>query len=163
MKYTFNVSPNLRQSQSTKRIMLELTIALLGVYAFSLFYYQMEEGSEYTVQALILMATSLIVAFVTETIWALCKKQNVKTYLSTSFGWTTAMILTLMCPISITPYALGIATFFAICRQNSIWRIWTEYLQSGCFWTRCIVCQFCRCDNGYSDKRNTDDDYGKRI
>ncbi len=114
MKYTFNVSPNLRQSQSTKRIMLELTIALLGVYAFSLFYYQMEEGSEYTVQALILMATSLIVAFVTETIWALCKKQNVKTYLSTSFGWTTAMILTLMCPISITPYALGIATFFAI-------------------------------------------------
>ena len=31
-----------------------------------------------------------------------------------SFGWITAIILTLMCPISIRPYALGVSTFFAI-------------------------------------------------
>lgn len=114
MKFTFSASPNLRQKQSTKRIMLELTIALLVVYAFSLIYYQMQEGSEYMIQALILMATSLIVTLVTETLWAVFKKQNVKEYLTSSFGWVTAIILTLMCPISITPYALGISTFLAI-------------------------------------------------
>lgn len=31
-----------------------------------------------------------------------------------SFGWITAIILTLMCPVSIRPYALGVSTFFAI-------------------------------------------------
>lgn len=114
MKFTFSASPNLRQKQSTKRIMLELTIALLVVFAFSLIYYQMEEGSAHMIQALILMATSLVVTLVTETVWALFKKENVKTYLASSFGWVTAIILTLMCPLSITPYALGISTFFAI-------------------------------------------------
>ena len=55
MKFTFSVSPNLRQKQSTKRMMLELTIALLIVYAFSLFYYFKEFGSEYAIQALLMM------------------------------------------------------------------------------------------------------------
>lgn len=31
MKFTFNASPNLRQSQSTKQIMLELMLGLLVV------------------------------------------------------------------------------------------------------------------------------------
>lgn len=114
MKFTFNASPNLRQKQSTKRIMLELTVALAVVYAFSLFYYQMEYGNKYMVQGLILMATALIVTFVTETVWALITKQNVKKFIASSFGWVTAIILTLMCPIDIHPYALGVATFFSI-------------------------------------------------
>ena len=29
-------------------------------------------------------------------------------------GWITAIILTMMCTIDITPYALGVATFFSI-------------------------------------------------
>lgn len=114
MKFTFSASPNLRQKNSTKRIMLELTIALAVVYAFSLVYYQMEYGTTYLLQAVILMATSLIVTFVTETLWALMTKQNVKKFIASSFGWVTAIILTLMCPIDIQPYALGVATFFAI-------------------------------------------------
>lgn len=114
MKYIFNASPNLRQKQSTKRIMLELTIGLLVVYAFSLIYYQMEHGTAYLIQALVLMATALIVTFVTESVWALATKQKVMKFLTSSFGWVTAIILTLMCPITMTPYALGIATFLAI-------------------------------------------------
>jgi len=114
MKYTFSVSPNLRQKQSTKRMMLELTIALLIVYAFSLFYYFKEYGSEYAIQAILMMATSLIVALATEVVWALFKKENIKKYITSSFGWITAVILTLMCPIDTQLYALGIATFFAI-------------------------------------------------
>lgn len=114
MKFIFSASPNLRQKQSTKRIMLELTIGLLVVYAFSLIYYQMAHGTEYLIQALVLMATSLIVTVVTESVWALLTKQNVKKFLASSFGWVTAIILTLMCPVTMTPYALGIATFLAI-------------------------------------------------
>lgn len=114
MKFTFSASPNLRQKQSTKRIMLELTIALAVVYAFSLIYYQMAYGSKYMLQAILLMATSLVVTFVTEAAWAWITKQNIKKFIASSFGWVTAIILTLMCPIDIHPYALGVATFFAI-------------------------------------------------
>lgn len=114
MKFTFSASPNFRQKLSTTRMMWELTIALLIVYAFSLFYYATEYGSAYMVQALILMATSLVVTLVCEVAWALFKKQNIKKYIASSFGWITAIILTLMCPIDTQPYALGIATFFAI-------------------------------------------------
>ena len=120
MKFTFNASPNLRQTQSTKRIMLELMIGLLVVYAFSLFYYH-SLGSKYMMQAIILMAVSLLTALITESVWAFCTKKDkkfdltyLKKYLSGSFGWITAIILTLMCKIDITPYALGVSTFFAI-------------------------------------------------
>jgi len=116
MKFTFSASPNIRQKQGTKRMMLELTIALLAVYAFSLVFYAMNEdyGMKYVTQALILMATSLLVTFVIEALWALFKKENIVKYISSSFGWVTAIILTLMCPVDMQPYALGIATFFAI-------------------------------------------------
>lgn len=121
MKFVFNASPNLRQKQSTKQIMLELMIGLLVVFAFSLFYYHQVYGMKYAMQAVKLLIVSLVVALVTETAWAFFMKKGakfnfayIKKFLSGSFGWITAIILTLMCPISISPYALGVATFFAI-------------------------------------------------
>lgn len=121
MKFVFNASPNLRQSQSTKQIMLELMLGLLVVFGFSLVYYQSAYGMEYALQAVKLLCVSLIVTFVTETAFAyFTKKKNkfdiayVKTFLGSSFGWITAIILTMMCKIDIPPYALGVATFFAI-------------------------------------------------
>ena len=44
----------------------------------------------------------------------LFKKENMKKYLASSFGWITAIILVLMCPVDTQLYALGMATFFAI-------------------------------------------------
>lgn len=114
MKFNFNVSPNLRQKQSTRRIMAELTIALLAVYAFSLYFYYTRYDLDRALQAVKLMAVSLLVALATESIWALVTKQKVGAFLMNSFGFVTAIILTLMCPLNITPFALGIATFFAI-------------------------------------------------
>lgn len=114
MKFIFSASPNLRGKQTTQRIMFELTLGLLAIYAFALVYYQMEFGSTYLIQALILMGTSLVVTLVVESAWAAITKQNIKKFLTNSFGWVTAIILTLMCPISITPYALGVATFLSI-------------------------------------------------
>ena len=66
MKFNFNASPNLRQAQSTKRIMLELMIGLLVVFAFSLVYYNNAWGMDYAMQAVKLMVVSLVVALVTE-------------------------------------------------------------------------------------------------
>ncbi|MEE0774848.1 MAG: RnfABCDGE type electron transport complex subunit D, partial [Merdibacter sp.] len=114
MKFTFNVSPNLRQRQSTKRIMFELMLGLAAVYLFALVYYYTAYGMRYALQALLLLAVSVGVALVTETVFALVLKKEVKSYLSSSFGWITAIILTMMCTIDISPYALGVATFFSI-------------------------------------------------
>lgn len=121
MKFTFASSPNLRQKQSTKQIMFELMIGLLVVFAFSLVFYNAKYGSEYAIQAVKLMAVSILTALVTEVVWAFFTKKDkkfdlayVKSFLSGSFGWITAIILTLMCPISIRPYALGVSTFFSI-------------------------------------------------
>lgn len=121
MKFVFNVSPNLRQKQSTKSIMFELMIGLLVVFGFSLVYYGSTYGSSYVTQALLLMAVSLVTTVVAESAFAYVTRGKNKfdfkyltKFLSGSFGWITAIILTLMCPISIPPYALMIATFFAI-------------------------------------------------
>lgn len=114
MKFLFKVSPHLKQSISTQKMMLELTIALMVVYLYSLCYYAMNYSFEYVKQAIILMATSLIVAVGVEIIWAKWNKKPIKAFLKSSFGWVTAIILTLMCPINIQPYALAIATLFSI-------------------------------------------------
>ena len=58
MKFVFNASPNLRQKQSTKQIMLELMIGLLVVFAFSLFYYHQVYGMKYAMQAVKLLIVS---------------------------------------------------------------------------------------------------------
>ena len=114
MKFTFNVSPNLRQQQSTKRIMFELMLGLAVVYLFSLVYYFAEYGSSYALQDVMLLLVSLAVALITESVFALVLKKDVKKYQSGSFGWITAIILTMMCTIDISPYALGVSTFFCI-------------------------------------------------
>ena len=132
MKFTFNVSPNLRQPQSTKRIMFELMLGLAAVYLFALVYYYTAYGMRYALQALLLLAVAVIVALVSETVFALVLKKNVKSYLSSSFGWITAIILTMMCTIDISPYALGCGHVLQhLLRQAAVWRLRSEYLQSG--------------------------------
>ena len=86
MKFTFNVSPNLRQQQSTKRIMFELMLGLAVVYLFSLVYYFAEYGSSYALQDVMLLLVSLAVALITESVFALVLKKDVKKYLNGSFG-----------------------------------------------------------------------------
>lgn len=114
MKFQFHVSPNLQSNASTQKIMRDLTLALLVVYGCSLIYYFVNFGANYGLQAILLMACSLITTFVCEFIFAKVKKEDVKEFITHSFGWVTAIILVLMCPISITPYAIIIATIFAI-------------------------------------------------
>jgi len=114
MKFTFRASPNYRDKLSTGRIMRDLTLGLLVIYAFALYYYFTEYGSAYGIHALMLMGVSLAVALLTEAAWCFFVKKNVGTFLKNSYPWVTAIILTLMCPITTTYFALGFASFFAI-------------------------------------------------
>ena len=113
MAFKYKVGPHYKQKLSTQSIMMHLTIGLLVVYAFALFK-AFTLGSAYLVNAIVLMVTSVAVALVTESIWALATKKKVVSYLKTSFGWITAIILTLMVPVNTEPYALAVATFIAI-------------------------------------------------
>lgn len=114
MKFNFHVSPNIKGKQSTQGIMRDLTIGLLVVFACTCIYYGTAYGMRYMLQAILLLACSLITTFVCEAIFAKSTKQPLKPFLAHSFGWVTSIILTLMCPITITPYALIVATVFAI-------------------------------------------------
>ena len=114
MKYVFHVSPNLQSKSSTPKIMRDLTIALLVLFVAAVIYYTMAWGVKYGLQAILLLVCSLVTTFVCEAVYAKVKKLDIKTTIQQSFGWVTAIILVLMCPISITPYAIIIATVFAI-------------------------------------------------
>lgn len=114
MKYTFHVSPNLQSKNSTQQIMRDLTIGLLVVFVASVIYYSVAWGINVGLQAVILLACSLVTTFVCEAVFAKLKKKNIKDVITHSFGWVTSIILVMMCPITITPYAIIIATFFAI-------------------------------------------------
>lgn len=113
MEFKFKVAPHYKQKLSTQRIMLDLTIGLLVVFGFAV-YKSYLLGSAYAINAVVLLLTSLAVTFVTEGIWALATKNNLLKYLKNSFGWVTAIILTLMVPVNTEPYALAVATFIAI-------------------------------------------------
>jgi len=114
MKFTFRPSPNARDTGSTKGVMFELTLALLAVFVFALVFYYVEYGMSYVIHALVLMATSVLVAAIVEVLWCVFLKKDLKKHLSSSFPWVTAIILVLMVPISTTYYALAFGSFFAI-------------------------------------------------
>ncbi len=114
MKKTFRVSPNYRQAQSTKNIMMQLGFGLLAVFAFSLFYYFTEYGTDFGLKIIGLMAVSLVVSYMSEGLFAWMTKRNVKEHFNASFPYITPMILTLTCTVSTTYYAVAVSTIFAV-------------------------------------------------
>lgn len=116
MKLSFNVSPNLRQKQSTNQIMMELMIGLFVVFAGQLVYYFMNPnlGADYAIRAIVLLVIATATAFATEFVWCLATKQKFKTFIRSSFPLVTSTILVLMLPVNIDIYALIIGTVFAL-------------------------------------------------
>lgn len=113
MKLKYNAAPNYRCELSTKRIMTELLIGLLVVYAFSLYYYS-TQGMNYLIQALLIMAVSVVTCVGAEVVWALVTKKNVKEFISSSFPYITGVILALMMPITTSLYAVAISALICI-------------------------------------------------
>ena len=114
MKFNFHVSPSLKGNLTTKENMKELTLGLLLVFVLAVFYYASAYGSRYALQAILLLVCSLVTTLVCEFLFAKIRKRDPKKEIQNSFGWVTAIILTLMVPISTRPYAVIISTAFAI-------------------------------------------------
>ncbi len=113
MQFKYSPAPHYHSPLSTERIMRDLTIGLSVIYAFAL-YNAYLLGINYLINALALMAISLLTAFITESVYAKFIKQPIIPYLKHSFGWVTAMILVLMVPVNTKLYAMIIGTFSAI-------------------------------------------------
>ena len=114
MKLTFKPSPNYRNPQSTTGIMRDLTECLFAITVFSVAYYSATLGANAGLRVIILMVTSILSALVTEAIYFKATKQDIKEGITSSYGWVTAMILTLISSINVTPYALAVCTVLAI-------------------------------------------------
>ena len=114
MKFNYSPAPNYRAPISTKRIMRDLLLGLLVVYLFSLYYYATHHGMNYLLQAVIIMVSSVAGCVLTEVVWALCNKKDVKSFLSSSFPWITGVILALMMPINVHWYAVAVSGILCI-------------------------------------------------
>ena len=116
MKITLQrTSPNYRQKLSTHRIMRDLTIALLVLVAYSLYYYYYNfTTNDPLIHVALMYVVSLGVAFVTEIGWALIHKSNILEHLKNSFPWVTAIILALTLPAGTPLYVVAIGSFISI-------------------------------------------------
>ncbi|MDR1795213.1 MAG: RnfABCDGE type electron transport complex subunit D [Erysipelotrichaceae bacterium] len=112
MKFTYRPSPNYRQPRKTRGIMMELTIGLLAVAAFSCFYYFTK--TDYGLRVIELLFVSVLFCVLTEAVWAYFTKEKVLEYLKHSFPWVTGIILALILPINATLYATAISAVLAI-------------------------------------------------
>ena len=110
-----NPAPNYPDRSCTRKIMLELTITLLAVFGFALYYQFTKHGMANVVHICILMVSAIATAVICEMLWAVIfVKQNPITYVRDSFPWVTAIILVLMLPANTGIYPLVVGTFFAI-------------------------------------------------
>ncbi|MCF0115103.1 MAG: RnfABCDGE type electron transport complex subunit D, partial [Erysipelotrichaceae bacterium] len=114
MKFTFRPSPNYNDKQTTLHIMNELTIGLLVVFFASVIYYVTAFGVNYGVRAIIMLLVSVVCATATEAIFYWYTKKPVWDNVRCSFPWITAIILTMMCQLETSYYALGVSTIIAI-------------------------------------------------
>jgi Na+-translocating ferredoxin:NAD+ oxidoreductase subunit D len=100
----------------TKRAMRDYTIGLLGLFAFSTGFHWLTHGLTYGIKALGMMATSLIVTLLADTLVAALKYQvgrdgRLLPYMIQSvrknYSYVTAVLMTLTLPIG-TPYMVVI-------------------------------------------------------
>ncbi|MEE1355435.1 MAG: RnfABCDGE type electron transport complex subunit D [Absicoccus porci] len=114
MKLNFHVSPSLRGPLTTQRIMKELTCGLLIIFVLAVINYTNLYGSAYGLQCVWILLCSLVTMFICEYLFAKIRKRDPKKEIKNSFGWVTAIILSLMMPVSVPLYAVIVSTIFAI-------------------------------------------------
>lgn len=113
MKFVFKPSPNYRDKKSTQSIIFELTLGLLVIYVFGL-YNSFKLGSQYGINAIVLLIVSVVVSFLSEFAYAKLRKLDPIQFFKTSFPWVTPLILVLMVPVNTSAYAVGASTFIGV-------------------------------------------------
>ena len=114
MKYTFKPSPNYRTTQTTSGIMADLTGCLCAILVFSAVYYGVAFGAVYGIRVIGMAAVSVLTALASEAVYfKVTGSKDIKTDILHSYGWVTALILTLITRLDVSYYAVIVAT--AIC------------------------------------------------
>ncbi len=114
MKLNYQPSPSIRTKQSTSMIMKDVTLCLLAVTAFAVYYYTTVFGASYGLRVVLMMVDAIVSAIVTEVVFFKVMKKDVKAGLKSSYGWITGMILVLITDISMSYYAICISTVIAL-------------------------------------------------
>ncbi len=113
MKFGFRPSPNYRSAQSTTGIMADLTACLLAVLTFSAVWYGVKFGAAYGLRVILMAAFASVAALATEAVYFKMIGKNPKEVFH-SYGWVTAIILTLITRIEVSYYAVIVATVIAV-------------------------------------------------
>lgn len=111
--YKFKATPMMRQDLSTKKIMNRLLVALLVVYVFGLINV-FRLGSQYVIHSLAILLAALVGTLGTEFLYAKLAKKDTKAFLSSSFGWITAVILAELVPADASLYAVFMSAVLGI-------------------------------------------------
>lgn len=114
MKFNFRVSPNYRAPLSTQRIMFELTLGILVVLAYNVYFYFSHVGVEYGIHAVAMILTAVAVATGTEMVWALAFKKNPIKFVLNSFPWVTALLFVGAIGINKPLFVVIVGSFVAI-------------------------------------------------
>lgn len=115
MKFTYKPSPNYRNTQTTSGIMFDLTMCLCAVTLFSAVYHGISFGAAYGIRVILMAALSVAAAVGTEAVYFRMRGiKDIKKELRHSYGWVTALILTLITRLDVSYYALFIGTVMAI-------------------------------------------------
>ena len=114
MKFSYRPSPNYRSKRHTSRIMMDLTVCLLAVLLCSAATYSIVYGPAIGIRAILMAVVSVITAEATEAVYFKIRKMDIRKELEHSYGWVTALILTLITRIDVSYYALIVATILCI-------------------------------------------------
>ena len=140
MKVTLKrTSPNYRRKRSTQDIMKELLLAIV-VLCVAAVAYNFTRGSEYGINALLMMVISSVVAAVTEIAWAKIKgKNDINTELTNSFPFITSLLFALTLPVGTPYYVVAIGSFIAIFFGKLIYGGFGHNIFNPALIGRCVV------------------------
>lgn len=114
MKFITKAAPNYRDRRSTQDIMLDVTVALLGIALFAVVYNYRTYGQAYAIRIVLMLLVSVGTSVLTEVLWFALNKRPILANLAVSFPWVTGLILALMCQVNVSYYALAVGAVFAI-------------------------------------------------
>ncbi|MGM9857671.1 MAG: RnfABCDGE type electron transport complex subunit D [Bacilli bacterium] len=123
MAFKTNSAPYQRAKKSTLQIMIELAIALAIVWIAAVVTTFIKLGSSYGVKSILLMLVSVGVTAVCDVLTTLFRNlkvlkgkelgKKIVYDLVHNYSWITAMILTLICPVWTSYYAIICGSIFA--------------------------------------------------
>ena len=111
MTFAIEKAPHLRNPRSTRGIMLELTVSLLVIFAYSLIWYFLNAGTAYGVHAILIFVIAVLSSVLADALWAIPALKDKKVpsvserlknwglAILDSYGWVSGVILALLMPI----------------------------------------------------------------